>query len=344
MQAFGFDKFGGPAVFQTIEKPTPTPKAGQVAIDVIGFGFNPYDASLRRGDQATARPLPFPIIPGQDVVGKISALGEGVTDYAIGDIVMNHRPLRGYSEVVTASLAKVAPKSAALSFLDAAALPNVGTVAYALVHSLGQLQKGQNVAVIGASGSVGSLAVQLAKYAGARVLAIAGERHKDFIHWLTPDDVYYYDGVAKRDNAWAQRFDLVVDAATMGANGELAAWLVKPTGIVTTVGETSTIPAAAGVTLRAAGGKQKTSDHDILMYFNHVADTYGLTIRVADNVPFSAAGVQQAHELLDQGGVPGKIVAVRPHGPPKPHPPPKKKKNLFFKKIKRPQIGVCGFF
>lgn len=314
MHAFGFDHFGGPDVFQAIEKPTPTPKAGQVAITVIGIGFNPYDASLRRGDQAAARPLPFPIIPGQDVVGKISALGEGVTDYAVGDIVMNHRPLRGYSEVVTASLAKIAPKSGALSFLDAAALPNVGTVAYALVHSLGQLQKGQNVAVIGASGSVGSLAVQLAKYAGAHVLAVAGERHADFLRWLTPDDIFLYDGVSKRDNAWAQRFDLVVDAATQGANGELAAWLVKPAGIITTVGEPSMIPAAETVTVLAAGGKQAISDHDILMYYNHMADTFGLTVRVAKNVPFSVGGVQEAHQLLDAGGVAGKIVAVRPHG------------------------------
>lgn len=314
MQAFGFNQFGGPEVFTAIDRPAPQPKAGQVAIQVIGFGFNPYDASLRRGEQANNRPLSFPIVPGQDVVGKISALGDGVTEYKIGDIVMNHRPLRGYADVVTASLAKVAPKSQALSFLDAAALPNVGVTAYALVHSLGHLEKGQRIAVIGASGSVGSLAVQLAKYAGASVLAVAGQRHADFIHWLLPDDVYFYDGPMQHNADWAHQFDLVVDAATNGTNGELAAWLVKPSGTITTVGDTGNIPAVEDVTIAAAGGKQPISDHDILMYYNHMAETYGLTVRVAKQVSFDVAGVQEAHTLLDQGGVPGKIVAIKPHG------------------------------
>ncbi|KTE97901.1 hypothetical protein AC564_2675 [Lacticaseibacillus paracasei] len=88
MQRFGFEQYGDPNVFETIEAPIPEPKTGQVQLQVLGFGLNPYDASLRRGEQAAFRKVKFPVVPGTDVLGRITKLGEGVTDFAIGDLVL----------------------------------------------------------------------------------------------------------------------------------------------------------------------------------------------------------------------------------------------------------------
>lgn len=111
MQRFGFEQYGDPNVFETIEAPIPEPKTGQVQLQVLGFGLNPYDASLRRGEQAAFRKVKFPVVPGTDVLGRITKLGEGVTDFAIGDLVLNYRPIGGYSEYVTASTSKIYKKT-----------------------------------------------------------------------------------------------------------------------------------------------------------------------------------------------------------------------------------------
>ncbi len=110
MIRFGFNQFGDAHVFEAITADRPTPKPGQVLLQVLGFGMNPYDVTLRTGAQAEMRPMTFPIVPGTDVVGRVVELGEGVTDFAEGDIVMNYRPIGGYSEYVVASTSKIYKK------------------------------------------------------------------------------------------------------------------------------------------------------------------------------------------------------------------------------------------
>ena len=174
MERFGFEQYGNPSVFESIEAPVPEPKAGQVQLQVLGFGLNPYDASLRRGEQAAFRKVKFPVVPGTDVLGRITKLGEGVSEFAVGDLVMNYRPIGGYSEFVTASTSKIYKKPTALSFLDASALPQVGLAAFNILHYMLALKPGQTLGIVGASGGVGAILVQLAKFEKLNVIAVAG--------------------------------------------------------------------------------------------------------------------------------------------------------------------------
>ena len=95
MIRFGINRYGTPQVFQALESDPPQPKPGQVQLKVLGFGLNPYDASLRRGEQAAFRKLSFPIVPGTDVLGEVTQLGEGVSEFAVGEVVINYRPSGG---------------------------------------------------------------------------------------------------------------------------------------------------------------------------------------------------------------------------------------------------------
>ncbi|WP_461212935.1 NADP-dependent oxidoreductase [Lacticaseibacillus sp. GG6-2] len=304
MIRFGFDHFGGPDVFTTIEQAPPQPKAGQVQLQVLGFGLNPYDASLRRGEQQETRPLKFPIVPGTDVVGRVTSLGQGVSGFAIGDIVMNYRPLGGYSEYVTASVTKLIAKPSALSFLDAAALPQIGVAAYSIIEQLA-LPAGARLVIIGAGGGVGSLLVQLAKCRGFTVTAIAAASHHEQLQALGADTILDYAQARQQAQPVA---DAVVNAINGGADHDLSRQWVRAGGIVLT---TANVAMAPGNFDHQPLAKLAPTEA-AFNFLATVSRTWGLTIRIAAVLDFSLAGVQRGHALLDAGHVDGKLVVMQP--------------------------------
>ncbi|WP_238595665.1 alcohol dehydrogenase catalytic domain-containing protein [Loigolactobacillus backii] len=123
MQSFGFNQFGPPSVFKEIVQAPPVLSPIRVLVDVIGFGLNPYDAALRRGEQQAKRPLPFPIVPGTDVVGTINSIGSDVTDYLPGDLVIAHPNIGGYASQVPVSHNKIGRLPSAFPIEQAVGLP-----------------------------------------------------------------------------------------------------------------------------------------------------------------------------------------------------------------------------
>ncbi|WP_125704606.1 NADP-dependent oxidoreductase [Lacticaseibacillus daqingensis] len=308
MLRFGFDHFGPADVFTAIDAPTPVPKPGQVLIDVLGFGLNPYDASLRRGEQADSRPLKFPIVPGTDVVGRVAALGEGVSDYAVDDRVLNYRPIGGYSEAVTASTGKIAKVPATLELAAAAGLPNIGIAAYTVMHQLLHLTPGQTLAVIGASGGVGSLIVQLAKAQGLFVIATASARNVAALRDLGADEVGAYDET-DTGRLFADRADAVVNAVAGGVDHGAAVAIVKPGGVIVTTAwvdvDTTGKPTITHLQL---GANRPAKAEDALPALLALPQ---LRVRVAKTLPFTLAGVIQGHELLETHHTAGKLVVLR---------------------------------
>lgn len=304
MQRFGFDHFGAPAVFTTISAPRPEPKPGQVQLHVLGFGLNPYDASLRRGEQQDSRPLPWPIVPGTDVLGRITALGAGVSGLAVGDLVMNYRPLGGYSDFVTASANKVLVKPSALSFLDAAALPQVGIAAYTILEQL-NLPKDAMIAILGAGGGVGSVLVQLAKCRGLQVVAIASPVHHAHLEALGADATLNYDQAARVADHQA---DAVVNTINGGHDHNLSTHWVAPGGTITTTAYTQ-VPDGDYHHIQLTKMAPVESAFNFLAT---VARTWGLSMQIAERLDFSLAGVRRGHALLEAGHVNGKLVALRP--------------------------------
>ncbi|MFD1484161.1 NADP-dependent oxidoreductase [Lacticaseibacillus baoqingensis] len=300
MQRFGFERFGGPDVFTTLTTQRPVPKADQVQLKVLGFGLNPYDASLRRGDQAASRPMQFPIVPGTDVVGQVTAIGAAITDFAIGDLVINYRPLGGYSEYVTASETKVIHKPSALSFMDAAALPQVGIAAYTVFTML-NAHAGQSLTILGAGGGIGSVLLQFAQAHGVIVHAVASAKQHAWLSQLGADTITTYADAEFRS-------DFVVDAINGGGDRTLPAKLVVPGGVVVT---TAAVELPAGP-FTALSLTKMAPTQAALNALVTVARTWGLTMRIAKRLPFNLAGVQAGHARLDAGNVSGKLVVMQP--------------------------------
>ncbi|SDD21944.1 NADP-dependent oxidoreductase [Auraticoccus monumenti] len=192
MKAVRFHEYGDAGVLRAEDVPVPVPAAGEVRIRVASTSFNGVDAGIRGGGLQGPFPVALPHTPGIDVAGTVDALGQGVDSVAVGDAVIGFLPMVGDGAaaeyaIATADILTAAPSSVPLA--DAAALPVVGLTAYQALFELGGLTAGQRLLVNGAGGAVGGYAVQLAKNAGAHVIATASPRSADRVRAAGADEV-----------------------------------------------------------------------------------------------------------------------------------------------------------
>ncbi|MFI5682251.1 NADP-dependent oxidoreductase, partial [Streptomyces cellulosae] len=192
MKAVRFHEYGDPSVLRYEDVEQPVPGTGQVRIRVAATSFNPVDGNIRGGFMQGPIPVQLPHTPGIDVAGTVDAVGEGVDGIAVGDDVIGFLPMDGNGAAAQYVLAPAealtpAPKSVPLA--DAAALPIVGLTAYQALFDHAKLTAGQRVLINGAGGAVGGYAVQLAKNAGAHVIATAGPRSNEAVKSAGADEV-----------------------------------------------------------------------------------------------------------------------------------------------------------
>jgi NADPH2:quinone reductase len=174
MRAIEFQEYGGPEVLKVVEAEAPEPGPGQVSVDVAYAGVNFADLKARsEGYRVPA--LPFR--PGLEVSGRVRALGAGVGGLTVGQEVTALTDGGAYAEVAVADAATVFPLPAGVDLRTGATLPTVVPTAYALVHAVGRLQRGETVLVQGAAGGIGTVVGQLAKAAGAGAVygVVSGE-------------------------------------------------------------------------------------------------------------------------------------------------------------------------
>lgn len=174
MRAIRYYEFGGPEVLQLEELPTPTPGPGQALVKVAAAGVNFIDIYQRLGWYK----VPLPAIPGNEGAGVVEAVGEGVTDVAVGDRVAWFGASGCYAEYALAPADKLAPLPAALSFEQGAAAMVQGVTAYVLTHVTYPLKPGDRCLVHAAAGGVGLLLCQMAKAAGAFVIGTTSTAEK----------------------------------------------------------------------------------------------------------------------------------------------------------------------
>lgn len=178
--------------------PRPVPAAGEVLVGVKAAGINPGEAMIRRGGMHDMWPATFPSGEGSDLAGVVVELGEGVQGFASGDEVLGYSLARSsHAEFVAVPADQLTHKPKAVPWEVAGGLYVAGATAYAAVRSV-NLSAGDVVAISGAAGGVGAIAVQLAKRSGATVLGIAGPSNDDWLsaHGVLP--VNYGDGLAER--------------------------------------------------------------------------------------------------------------------------------------------------
>jgi NADPH:quinone reductase len=193
MKAQVIEEFGEPRVFKTIDLPKPEIIPGHILIKVAASSVNPVDCKIRGGIVNEIAPA-FPAVLHGDVAGIVEAVGEDVTTFQTGDEVYacagGVKGLGGaLAEFLLADAALVAKKPKSLSMREAAALPLVSITAWEGLIDRAQIRPGQNVLIYGATGGVGHIAIQLAKWAGAKVFATVSNEEKKAIAYQLGADV-----------------------------------------------------------------------------------------------------------------------------------------------------------
>ncbi len=176
MTAIEISKPGGPDVLTPTQRPVPQPGHGQILIKVAYAGVNRPDALQRAG--AYAPPPGASDLPGLEASGEVAAIGEGVTDWAIGDQVCALLPGGGYAEYVVTPAAHALPVPDGMGLKEAACLPETYFTVWTNVFLRGGLSAGERFLVHGGSSGIGTTAIQLARHFGARVFATAGSQAK----------------------------------------------------------------------------------------------------------------------------------------------------------------------
>jgi NADPH:quinone reductase-like Zn-dependent oxidoreductase len=193
MKAMLLTGHGGPEMLRLGDAPDPKAGPGEIVIDVHAASVNAADYKVRLGGHGS---LKFPHILGRDFSGVVAALGDGVSDFAVGDAVfgVNDAGHEGaYAEKLAIKAAIVARKPERLSHLEAAAMALTGITAIWAVEDTAQLQKGETILIQGGAGGVSGFAIQLAKYLGATVITTASAGNADYVRGLGADRVIDYN-------------------------------------------------------------------------------------------------------------------------------------------------------
>ncbi len=196
MKAIRINEFGGPEVMKLEEIERPVPAPDEILVKLYASGVNPADWVIRNGGNDFLKPiLKLPLTLGWDAAGIVEEVGSNVTDFIKGDAVYGVPNFPGngsYAEYCAAKANGFAIKPATLSFNEAAAVPLAALTAWTATFALGKLQVGQRILIYGASGGVGSFAVQFAKAKGAYVIGVASTDNQEYMKQLGADEVIDY--------------------------------------------------------------------------------------------------------------------------------------------------------
>jgi NADPH:quinone reductase-like Zn-dependent oxidoreductase len=193
MKAVFFEQHGGPEVLKYGDLPDPVAGPGEVVIDIVAASVNGADWKVRVGEYRQSK---FPHVLGRDFSGIVSALGEGVEDFRVGDAVFGvcEAGQEGaYAEKLAIKAAIVAKKPDRLSHVDAAALALTGLTALSSVEDTLKLRAGETILIHGGAGGVASFAIQLAKHIGARVITTTSAANRDYVRNLGADEIIDYN-------------------------------------------------------------------------------------------------------------------------------------------------------
>jgi NADPH:quinone reductase-like Zn-dependent oxidoreductase len=192
MKAIRYHAYGGPEQLRYEDAPVPTPKATEVLVRVRATSVNPWDYKLASGAFRNMVPMEFPYIPGGEFAGQIESVGASVSHLKPGDAVFGNCPSGSYAQFVAAPGESAAPMPARLTPLQAASVPLAAQTAWQGLFDHGHLEAGQTVLIHAAAGGVGTFAVQLAHWKGAKVIATASAANADYLKSLGADQVIDY--------------------------------------------------------------------------------------------------------------------------------------------------------
>jgi NADPH:quinone reductase-like Zn-dependent oxidoreductase len=303
-RAVKFDKYGGIDVLQVVEIDRPVPGPEQVVVRMKAAGINPGEAAIREGVFAKQWPATFPSGQGSDLAGIVEAVGNAVRNVAVGDEVIGFTHNRAsHAELVVVEADNLISRPTHVSWEQAGALFVAGTTAYAAVHAV-SLKAGDTVVISGAAGGVGSIAVQLAKIRGAKVIGLASAANHTWLadHGAIP--VAYGEGVADRIRAASGgNVDAFIDTFGSGYVDLALELGVAPDRIDTIID--FAVAAKYGVKTE---GNSAAANAKVLAELASLIDAGRLEIPIAK--VYHLAEIREAYQDLARRRTRGKIVLV----------------------------------
>lgn len=308
MKTVRFHEFGGPEVLRYEDAAQPVAGEGQVLIRVAGSAFSPADAGIRGGT------LPFPVslphTPGYDVSGTVVVVGDGVAAFQVGDEVIGFLPMTAAgsaAEYVVAPVDALVTAPSSIDLADAAGMPSVALTAWQALFDLAGLTAGQRLLIVGAGGAVGGYAIQLAKRAGAHVIATASPRSRDAVIAAGADEVIDHTGASVLESV-AEPVDVLFNLAPISPD-EFTALVgrVRDAGIVVSTTVWMTTPGDDTRGVRAADVYVQARAEQ-LAGLVALVDAGELTVDIARRVPLSE--LPAIHAEAAAGRLHGKVVAV----------------------------------
>jgi NADPH:quinone reductase-like Zn-dependent oxidoreductase len=310
MKVVRFHEYGEPDVLRYEDVDVPTPAAGQVRVRVAATTFNGVDANIRAGRMQGPMPVTLPHIPGLDLAGTVDALGDGVENLKIGDRVVGFLPFTedgASGDYALAPAERLAPAPVGIALSDAAALPLVGLTAWQALFDHAALTSGQRILISGAGGAVGGYAVQLAKAAGAYVIATASPRSRDLLAAYGADEIIDHT-VTEVATAVSEPVDALLNLAPITpADFSALATLVRDGGVV--VSTTVWMPAPEDQA-RGVRSIDVYVRSDVTQLAELVArvDRGELRVDIAEHVPLTE--LPAVHARAAAGTLTGKIILL----------------------------------
>jgi NADPH:quinone reductase-like Zn-dependent oxidoreductase len=308
MKAVRFHEFGDPGVLRYQDVEQPTPGSGEALVRVAASGFNAVDAGIRGGYLQGPFPVTLPHTPGVEVAGTIDALGAGVEQFKVGDKVIGFLPMTAdgaAAQYVIAPAEALASAPTSIPLADAAALPMIGLTAWQALFDDAGLQAGQRVLINGAGGGVGGYAVQLAKGAGAYVIATASPRSIERVKSAGGDEVI--DHTSTRVTV-AEPVDVLLNLAriapeeldTLAAHVRAGGVAVNSVPMIPTPSDEQRGIRGVGVFVR--------SDARQLAHLVELIDRGELHVDVTERVPLPELAA--LHAKSESGAVSGKAIVI----------------------------------
>jgi len=325
MKAIVYTEYGPPDVLQLKEVEKPTPKEGEVLVKIQAASANALDWHALRGTPFLQRlesgfPHPKNTILGADVAGQVEAVGEKVTQFQPGDEVYGDLywcGLGAFAQYVCIPQNSLALKPANISFEEAAAVPQAAFTALHAVRDQGQIQRRQKVLINGASGGVGTFAVQIAKSFGADVTGVCSTRNLEMVRSIGADQVIDYTQEDFTQNG--QQYDLIVDIVANHSLSDLKHAL-STKGICVVVGF-STIAHMLQVRLlgpwmsrngaKKMGMLMPEENENDFAVLNELLET-GKVVPVIDK-HYTLSDAPEAIRYLEKGHARGKVVITMEH-------------------------------
>ena len=306
MKAVRFHEFGGPEVLRYEDVDRPRPAAAQVLIRVAATSFNPVDAAIRSGFLQQVFPVALPHTPGIDVAGTLAEIGEGVAGWSVGEAVVGFLPMTedgASAEFVLAPAELLTGAPTSIPLVDAAALPSASLSAWQALFEQADLKAGQRVLVNGAGGGVGGYALQLAKQAGATVIATASPRSRDAVEALGADRIFDYTATAVTE-AISEPVEVVLNLVN-APESDLAGLtdLVSDGGVL--VSTTSPVRDDPGRDVRSVRLFVRSDAGQLATIVERV-DSGELRVDVSERFPLSE--IARVHELGEAGKFRGKVI------------------------------------